>query len=48
MALTCYSTFNINKDYLFALLNLEEDIIVMTKCSIIIYDRYPAIIDCLP
>jgi hypothetical protein len=43
MALTCYSTLNVDKDYLFVLLNSEEDIAVVTKCSIVVYNYCPAI-----
>jgi hypothetical protein len=44
MALTYYSTFNINKNYLSILLNSKKDIIVITKYFIIIYNYYSAII----
>jgi hypothetical protein len=48
MALTCHGTFNVDKDHLSALLNSEEDIAVVTECSIIVHDRCPAVTDCLP
>ena len=48
MALTCYSTFNVNKDQLSTLLNSKEDIVVVTECSIVVHDRCPAIIARLP
>jgi hypothetical protein len=48
MALTCHSTFNVDKDHLSALLNSEDDIAVVTECSIIVHDRCPAVTDCLP
>jgi len=48
MALTCHGTFNVDKDHLSALLNSEDDIAVVTECSIIVHDRCPAVTDCLP
>jgi hypothetical protein len=48
MALTCYSTFNIDKDHLSALLNSKEDIVVVIECSIVVHDRCPAVTARLP
>jgi hypothetical protein len=48
MALTCHSTFNVDKDHLSALLNLREDISDLTECSIIVHDRCPAVTKHLP
>lgn len=48
MALTCHSTFNVDKDHLSALLNSEEDIAVLTECSITVHDRCPAVPGRLP
>ena len=48
MALTCHSTFNVDKHHLSALLNSSEDIAVVTECSIVIHDRCPAVTEQLP
>jgi hypothetical protein len=48
IALTCHGTFNVDKDHLSALLNSEDDIAVVTECSIIVHDRCPAVTDSLP
>jgi hypothetical protein len=48
MALTCHGTFNVDKDHLYALLNSEEDVAVVTECSIIVHDRCPAVTERLP
>ena len=48
MALTCHSTFNVDKHHLSALLNSGEDIAVVTECSIIVHDRCPAVTEHLP
>lgn len=47
IALTCYSTYNVDKDYVSTLLNSEDDVVVITKCFIIVHDRCPAVTNCL-
>jgi hypothetical protein len=48
MALTCHSTLNVDKDHLSSLLNSEEDIAVVTECTIVVHDRCPAVTARLP
>lgn len=45
MALTCYGTFDVDSHHLPALLERDEDIAVVTECSIIVHDRCPAVGD---
>jgi hypothetical protein len=48
MALSCYGTFDVDLQHLPGLLNSDEDIAVLTECSVIVHDRCPAQIDDLP
>ena len=50
MALTCYGTFDVDSHHLPALLERDEDIAVVTECSIIVHDRCPVVGDnlCTP
>ena len=48
MALTCYGTFNVDPHHLPYLLESDEDIAVVTECSIIVHDRCPAVTKDLP
>ena len=43
MALTCYRIFNINLHHLPALLESDENIAVVTECSIIVHDLCPPV-----
>ena len=45
MALTCYGTFDLDSHHLPALLEWDEDIGVLTECSIIVRDRCPVVGD---
>lgn len=48
MALTCYGTFDVDPHHAPYLLESDEDIAVVTECSIIVHDRCPVVIDDLP
>ena len=50
MALTCYGTFDVDSHHLPALLERDEDVAVVTECSIIVHDRCPVVEDdlCAP
>jgi len=48
MALTCYGTFDVDPHHLHDLLEREEDIAVVTECSIIIHDRCPVVVEDQP
>ena len=50
MALTCYGTFDVDSHHIPALLERDEDIAVMTECSIIVHDQCPVVGDnlCTP
>ena len=48
MALTCHGTFDVDSHHLPALLEWDEDIAVVTECSIIVHDRCPVVVDDLP
>lgn len=48
MALTCHGTFDIDPHYVPYLLESDEDIAVVTECSIIVHDRCPVVRDDLP
>ena len=43
MALTCHGTFDVDSYHLSDLLERDEDIAVVTECSIVIHDRYPVV-----
>lgn len=43
MALTCYETFDIDPHHLPNLLKSDEDIAVVTECSVIVHDRCPVL-----
>ena len=50
MALTCYGTFDVDSHHVPALLERDNDIAVVTECSIIVHDRCPVVEDdlCTP
>ncbi len=48
MALTCHGTFDVDPHHLPDLLERDEDIAVVTECSIIVHDRCPVVVDDLP
>jgi len=48
MALTCHGTFDVDPRHVPHLLESDEDIAVVTECSIIVHDRCPVVIDDLP
>ncbi|MCJ1386871.1 hypothetical protein MMC17_009999 [Xylographa soralifera] len=48
MALTCHATFDVDVAHLPKLLHLDEDIAVVTECSIIVHDRCPVEVGGLP
>lgn len=48
MALTCHGTFDVDPHHVPYLLESDEDIAVVTECSIIVHDRCPVVIDDLP
>lgn len=48
MALTCHGTFDVDPHHVPYLLESDEDIAVVTECSIIVHDRCPAVTDDLP
>ena len=48
MALTCHGTFDVDPHHLPELLERDEDIAVVTECSIIIHDRRPVVIEDQP
>ena len=48
MALTCHGTFDVDLQHLPGLLKLDDDVAVVTECSIIVHDRCPAVVDDLP
>lgn len=48
MALTCYSTFDVDLHDLPALITSDNDIAIVTECAIIVHDRCPAMIDDVP
>ena len=50
MALTCYGTFDVDSHHLPALLERDEDVAVVTECSITVHDRCPVVEDdlCAP
>ena len=50
MSLTCYGTFDVDLHHLPALLESDEDIAVVTECSIIVHDRCPPVEEnmCMP
>lgn len=45
MALTCHGTFDVDPHHLPDLLERDEDIAVVTECSIIIHDRCPVVVE---
>ena len=45
MALTCHGTFDVDLHHLPDLLERDEDIAVVTECSIIVHDRCPVVLD---
>ncbi len=45
MALTCHGTFDVDLHHLPNLLKSDEDIAVVTECSIIVHDRCPVVTD---
>ncbi|PGH26546.1 hypothetical protein AJ80_01860 [Polytolypa hystricis UAMH7299] len=48
MAMTCYSTFDVDEEYLEELVCCEKDVADITECSITIHDRLPPSVDSLP
>jgi len=48
MALTCHGTFDVDPHHLRDLLEREEDIAIVTECSIIIHDRCPVVVEDQP
>jgi len=48
MALTCHGTFDVDSHHLRDLLERDEDIAVVTECSIIIHDRCPMMLEDRP
>ena len=48
MALTCHGTFDVDPHHLPNLLERDEDIAVVTECSIIIHDRCPVVVEDQP
>ena len=48
MALTCHETFDIDPHHLPDLLKSDEDIAVVTECSVIVHDRCPVLTGDLP
>ena len=48
MALTCHGTFDVDPHHLPHILERDEDIAVVTECSIIVHDRCPVVVDNLP
>ncbi|KAH8807698.1 hypothetical protein F5884DRAFT_880995 [Xylogone sp. PMI_703] len=48
MALTCHSTFDVDERYLPKILQSDDDVTVVTECSVIIYDHCPTVMDGLP
>ena len=48
MALTCHGTFHIDPHILPDLLERDEDIAIVTECSIVIHDRCPVVVEDLP
>ena len=48
MALTCHGTFDVDSHHLSDLLERDEDIAVVTECSIVIHDRYPVMVEDQP
>ncbi len=48
MAMTCHGTFDIDPHHLPNLLQSDEDVAVVTECSIIMHDRCPVVTDNLP
>ncbi|KAH0566189.1 hypothetical protein GP486_000421 [Trichoglossum hirsutum] len=48
MALSCYGTFDVDLEHIPSLLKSDEDVAVVTECSIIVHDRCPAKVDGLP
>lgn len=48
LALICHSTFDVDGMHLSAFLEADEDVAVITECSITIHDRCPAMIRDLP
>lgn len=48
MGLTCYGTFDIDPQHLPSLLESDEDVAIVTECSIIVKDRLPVLTQDLP
>lgn len=48
MALTCHGTFDVDSHNLSNFLKWDEDIAVVTECSIVIHDRYPVVVEDQP
>lgn len=48
MGLTCYGTLDVDPQHLPSLLESDEDVAIVTECSIIVQDRLPALTQDLP
>jgi len=48
VALTCHGTFDVDPHHLPDVSNSDEDIAVVTECSIFVHDRCPVVTDDLP
>lgn len=48
MGLTCYGTFDVDPQHLPSFLRSNEDVAIVTECSIIVQDRCPVLINDLP
>lgn len=48
MGLTCYGTFDVDPQHLPSLLKSDEDVAIVTECSIIVRDRCPVLTQDLP
>lgn len=48
MGLTCYGTFDVDPQHLPSLLESDEDVTIVTECSIIVQDRLPVLTQDLP
>lgn len=48
MGLTCYGTFDVDPQHLSSLLKSDEDVAIVTECSIIVQDRLPVLTQNLP
>lgn len=48
MGLTCYGTLDVDPEHLPSLLESDEDVAIVTECSIIVQDRLPVLTQDLP